>query len=265
VSWSVWVGGWVSGWVYVCWVQYTYVFPQAPVKAFEGPIVLVIAPVRELAQQIFDEFARRFPRTTGAAGIRTMCIYGGSDRRKQNEPLRQGIDVLVATPGRLIDEVSSGRIKLNRVTMVILDEADRMLDMGFEPQIRSVLGQIRPDRQMLLWSATWPRAVQNIAMQFMKTPVCISAVGGDGSLSDSPHANPKVIQKFLFLNPHERMDALVHVVTSLHPGEKTIIFCSRKSDCDEVADRLEAGMCVSPVLVFFVLMYVNVHVYVCFS
>jgi ATP-dependent RNA helicase DDX5/DBP2 len=152
-----------------------HVSNQDPVKPYEGPIVLIIAPVRELAQQIFDEFSKRFPNTTGAAGIRTMCIYGGGNKRVQREPLKHGVDILVATPGRLIDELDSGSINLKRCTMVIMDEADRMLDMGFEPQIRSVLGQVRPDRQLMLWSATWPREVQSIAAQFLVDPVKITA------------------------------------------------------------------------------------------
>ena len=79
-------------------------------------------------------------------------------------------------------------------------------------------------------------------MQFMRDPVSISAVGGDGKLSDSPHANPKVMQSFLFCNPFQRMDALMHTMTKTHANQKTIIFCQRKQDCDMVAERLHHGM-----------------------
>ena len=135
---------------------------QPPVERGDGPIVLVMAPTRELAQQI-DRVANSFGR---ACDLKTACLFGGSSKGFQIGELRRGPSIAVATPGRLIDLLESGEVTLERCTYVVLDEADRMLDMGFEPQIRKVLGQVRPDRQMLMWSATWPREVEELAEDF---------------------------------------------------------------------------------------------------
>ena len=97
-----------------------------------------------------------------------MAVFGGSNRRFQALKLQQGVDIVVATPGRLLDFLESETTSLERCTYLVLDEADRMLDMGFEPQIRAVMDQIRPDRQMLMWSATWPKEVQHLAQVFLR-------------------------------------------------------------------------------------------------
>jgi len=89
------------------------------------------------------------------------------------EKLRSGVQLLVATPGRLIDFLTEGILNLRRVSYIVLDEADRMLDMGFEPQIRQIIGQLRPDRQTLMWSATWPFKVQALAREFFNEPITI--------------------------------------------------------------------------------------------
>merc|ERR1712054_40300 len=124
----------------------------------------------------------------GSSGIKNVCVYGGAPKGDQARALREGVEIVIATPGRLIDFLEQGTTNLRRVTYLVLDEADRMLDMGFEPQIKKVVGQIRPDRQTLLWSATWPREVQTIAAQFLKDPVRVT-IG-----SDQLSANKKVTQ-----------------------------------------------------------------------
>ena len=95
--------------------------------------------------------------------IRNTAIYGGAPKGPQIRDLQRGVEIVIATPGRLIDMLESNRTNLRRVTYLVLDEADRMLDMGFEPQIRKIVGQIRPDRQTLMFSATWPKDVQKLA------------------------------------------------------------------------------------------------------
>lgn len=129
----------------------------------EGPIALVLAPTRELAQQI-QKVARDFGSTTL---IRNTCIFGGSPKGPQARDLERGVEIVIATPGRLIDFLEKGTTNLQRCTYLVLDEADRMLDMGFEPQIRKIIKQIRPDRQVLMWSATWPKQVQALAEEFL--------------------------------------------------------------------------------------------------
>jgi ATP-dependent RNA helicase DDX5/DBP2 len=129
----------------------------------DGPIVLVMAPTRELALQIKVE-ADKFG---ASSDIKNTVVYGGVPKNTQVRDLRKGVEILIATPGRLIDHLESGVTNLRRVTYLVLDEADRMLDMGFEPQIRSIISQIRPDRQTLFWSATWPKEVQQLAHDFL--------------------------------------------------------------------------------------------------
>ncbi|KAJ2286285.1 ATP-dependent RNA helicase dbp2, partial [Coemansia sp. RSA 2706] len=119
----------------------------------DGPIVLILAPTRELAVQIQTECNKYGANSR----IRNTCVYGGTSRGPQARDLRRGVEICIATPGRLIDMLQSGATNLRRVTYLVLDEADRMLDMGFEPQIRKIVDQIRPDRQTLMWSATWPK------------------------------------------------------------------------------------------------------------
>ena len=112
-------------------------------------------------------------------------VYGGVPKGPQARELRSGIEILIATPGRLIDFLEMKATNLKRVTYLVLDEADRMLDMGFEPQIRTILSQIRPDRQTLLWSATWPREIQALARDFTKDPIQVTI----GSMTLSANAD----------------------------------------------------------------------------
>ncbi|KAF2232497.1 hypothetical protein EV356DRAFT_525193 [Viridothelium virens] len=128
----------------------------------DGPIVLVLAPTRELAVQIQQEVTK-FGKSSR---IRNTCVYGGVPKGPQIRDLARGVEVCIATPGRLIDMLESGKTNLRRVTYLVLDEADRMLDMGFEPQIRKIIGQIRPDRQTCMWSATWPKEVRQLAADY---------------------------------------------------------------------------------------------------
>lgn len=130
---------------------------QEKVRADEGPVALILAPTRELVEQIKDE-AQKF-----AMRMRTGVAYGGAPKRMQIQTLRSGCEIVAACPGRLIDFLERGIMNLRRVTYLVLDEADRMLDMGFEPQIRKIVSQIRPDRQTLMFSATWPKEVQGLA------------------------------------------------------------------------------------------------------
>lgn len=154
-------------------------------SARRGPVVLVLAPTRELAQQI-QQVATEFG---SSSYIRITCLFGGVGKGPQAHDLRRGVEIVIATPGRLIDFLESGIITLERVTYLVLDEADRMLDMGFEPQIRKILSQIRPDRQTLMWSATWPKEVQRLARDFMGDYIQINV----GSMHLSANHNIKQV------------------------------------------------------------------------
>jgi len=160
----------------------------------DGPIVLILSPTRELAMQTLGE-CQKFGSTSR---IKFTCIYGGMPKGPQARELRNGVEIVIATPGRLIDFLESGTTNLRRVTYLVLDEADRMLDMGFEPQIRSIVSQIRPDRQTLLWSATWPKEIQNLARDFLKNPIQVNI----GSLTLS--ANAAVTQDVRILDENDK-------------------------------------------------------------
>ena len=102
--------------------------------------------------------------------LQTLCVYGGAPRYDQGRRLRNGIDILIATPGRLLDFINSGDTNMHRVTYLVLDEADRMLDMGFEKDIRRIVDEIKsPERQTCMFSATWPQEIQTMARQFCQT------------------------------------------------------------------------------------------------
>jgi len=132
-------------------------------KRTEGPLVLILAPTRELAKQI-EDVARQYRNATR---IRSVCCIGGEGRGKQLEHYDAGAELMIATPGRINDFVEVGDMSLKRVGFVVLDEADRMLDMGFEPQVRSVLEAVQPERQTMMFSATWPDEVQDLASEFL--------------------------------------------------------------------------------------------------
>uniref|UniRef100_A0A8C2E1R8 RNA helicase n=1 Tax=Cyprinus carpio TaxID=7962 RepID=A0A8C2E1R8_CYPCA len=136
----------------------------------DGPICLVLAPTRELAQQV-QQVAYDYGKSSR---IKSTCVYGGAPKGPQIRDLERGVEICIATPGRLIDFLEAGKTNLRRCTYLVLDEADRMLDMGFEPQIRKIVDQIRPDRQTLMWSATWPKEVRQLAEDFLHDYVQIN-------------------------------------------------------------------------------------------
>jgi ATP-dependent RNA helicase DBP3 len=147
-----------------------------PEAAAGEPIALVLAPTRELAMQTAE-----VAENTGAAcGIRSACIYGGASKGPQYAALRQGAQVVVATPGRLKDLLQEGAVSLARTTFLVLDEADRMLDLGFEPEIRALAGAIRADRQTVMFSATWPSSIQSLASEFLAAPLMVR-IGAEGT------------------------------------------------------------------------------------
>lgn len=195
----------------------------------DGPIALVVAPTRELAQQI-----QQVTNQYGIAStIRNTCVFGGAGRHPQARDLELGCEIVIATPGRLIDFLEYETTNLRRCTYLVLDEADRMLDMGFEPQIRKIVEQIRPDRQTLMWSATWPREVRQLAEDFLGTYVQINV----GSLELS--ANHNIKQVVTVCENTDKESQLQELLEQIHeenpnPG-KILIFVETKRGVDNVA------------------------------
>merc|ERR550532_564571 len=197
----------------------------------DGPIVLVLAPTRELAQQI-QEVAQEFGRTSR---IKNTCVFGGAPKGPQLRDLENGCEIVIATPGRLIDFLEMGKTNLRRCTYLVLDEADRMLDMGFEPQIRKIIEQIRPDRQVLMWSATWPKEVRKLAEDFLKNYIQINI----GALQ--LHANHNILQIVDVCTETEKDTKLVRLLEEImnEKENKTIVFVETKRKCDEISRRMK--------------------------
>uniref|UniRef100_A0A8C7ZPV1 RNA helicase n=1 Tax=Oryzias sinensis TaxID=183150 RepID=A0A8C7ZPV1_9TELE len=196
----------------------------------DGPICLVLAPTRELAQQV-QQVAAEYGR---ASRLKSTCIYGGAPKGPQIRDLERGVEICIATPGRLIDFLECNKTNLRRCTYLVLDEADRMLDMGFEPQIRKIVDQIRPDRQTLMWSATWPKEVRQLAEDFLKDYVQINI----GALQLS--ANHNILQIVDVCNDMEKEDKLIRLLEEImsEKENKTIIFVETKRRCDELTRRM---------------------------
>ncbi|KAK0527249.1 ATP-dependent RNA helicase dbp2 [Tilletia horrida] len=195
----------------------------------DGPIVLILAPTRELANQIQVE-CNRF----GASSkLRTVAVYGGVPKGQQIRDLQRGAEIVIATPGRLIDMLESGKTNLHRVTYLVMDEADRMLDMGFEPQIRKIIGQIRPDRQTLMFSATWPKEVQSLARDFLRDGIQVNI--GSHELA----ANHRVKQVIEVCTDYEKRGKLVkHLDMISQENAKVLIFTNTKRIADELTKYL---------------------------
>ncbi|XP_026275396.1 ATP-dependent RNA helicase p62 isoform X1 [Frankliniella occidentalis] len=200
---------------------------QERLKQGDGPIALVLAPTRELAQQI-QVVARDFGSSTH---VRSTCVFGGAPRRQQAYDLRRGVEFLIATPGRLLDFLSEGTTNLRRCTYLVLDEADRMLDMGFEPQIRKIIEQIRPDRQVLMWSATWPQEIRNLANTFLGDFAQVNI----GSLELS--ANKNILQIVDVCREDEKEKKLYALLQEIgqENEKKTIIFAMTKRKVDNLS------------------------------
>lgn len=197
----------------------------------DGPIALVLAPTRELAQQI-QQVASEFG---SESHVRNTCCFGGASRGPQARDLQRGCEIVIATPGRLIDFLESGQTNLKRCTYLVLDEADRMLDMGFEPQIRKIIEQIRPDRQTLMWSATWPKEVRRLAADFLGEDYIQLNIG---SLELS--ANHNIRQIIKVCTDAEKEEKLQNLLESIYDTQerdvgKIIIFTETKARVETVA------------------------------
>ncbi|KAK6645489.1 hypothetical protein RUM43_001766 [Polyplax serrata] len=206
---------------------------QPRLERNDGPIALVLAPTRELVQQT-QKVALPF---AFASGIKSVAVYGGSDKWPQSDALRRGAEICVATPGRLLDFLNLGTTNLHRCTYLVLDEADRMFDMGFEPQIRSIIEQIRPDRQVLMWSATWPKEVRRLAEEYLRDYIQLNV----GSLDLT--ANPNINQIVHVCEESEKKNLLQKILEEIleEPENKTLIFASTKFKVDEISYWLNSN------------------------
>ena len=193
----------------------------------DGPIVLVLAPTRELAVQIQQE-ALKFGKSSK---IRNTCVYGGVPKGPQIRDLARGVEVCIATPGRLIDMLEAGKTNLRRVTYLVLDEADRMLDMGFEPQIRKIIGQIRPDRQTCMWSATWPKDVRQLATDYLQDYIQVNIGSMDLSAN---HRITQIVEICSDFDKRDRMSKHMERIMDESKDSKILIFTGTKRVADDI-------------------------------
>lgn len=198
-----------------------------PREEREGPTVLIMAPTRELALQIDKEVSKYQYK-----GIKSVCVYGGGDRKEQIKVVAKGVDIVIATPGRLNDLVMARHLNIINFSYIVLDEADRMLDMGFEPQIRKSLFDVRPDRQTVMTSATWPSGVRRLAESYMKDPIQVNV----GSLDLA--AVHTVTQQILFVEESKKEEALFDFLATMDPNDKVIIFCGKKATATHITTEL---------------------------
>ncbi|KAM5582315.1 hypothetical protein ABKV19_002631 [Rosa sericea] len=215
--------------------------PQRPPRSHTAcPLALILSPTRELSSQIHEE-AKKFSYQTG---VRAVVAYGGAPIHQQLRELERGVDILVATPGRLVDLLERARVSLQNIRYLALDEADRMLDMGFEPQIRKIVEQMDMPppgvRQTMLFSATFPKEIQRLASDFLAKYIFL-AVGRVGSSTDL------IVQRVEFVHESDKRS---HLMDLLHAqrangtqGKQalTLVFVETKKG----ADSLEHWLCMN--------------------
>ena len=191
--------------------------------------VLILLPTRELAVQVAEEVAKLayFKR-----GLRELPVYGGQSYERQFRGLDAGAQVVIGTPGRLMDHMERGSLKLDKLKLVILDEADRMLDMGFREDIEKILSSVPETRQLLFFSATMPRAIQDLIKRYSRDPAWIK-------VESTAQNAPQVDQVYFEVDRRSKIEALTRLI-DVHDFRYGIIFCSTKIMCDELAEILAA-------------------------
>ncbi|KAH7171118.1 Pre-mRNA-processing ATP-dependent RNA helicase PRP5 [Dactylonectria macrodidyma] len=213
--------------------MFRHIKDQSPLKDADGPIGLIMTPTRELATQIHRD-CKPFLKMMG---LRSVCAYGGAPIREQIAELKRGAEVVVCTPGRMIDLLAAnqGRVtNLKRVSYVVLDEADRMFDMGFEPQVMKIFANMRPDRQTILFSATMPRIIDSLTKKVLKSPVEIT-VGGRSVVAKEIEQIVEVREeatKFL------RVLELLGNLYDRDEDARTLIFVERQEKADDLLKEL---------------------------
>jgi ATP-dependent RNA helicase RhlE len=202
----------------------------------EGLHTLVLCPTRELADQVMEDAKALTKHAELFAGV----VVGGVPMRPQIRDLRAGFDVLVATPGRLLDHLERGNVKLDQIETLILDEADRMLDMGFRPQIEAILRHIPNDRQTLFFSATMPNGVHALALRILKDPVWVEAAP-QATLADK-------VEQMVYSVRGERKPALLVELLKETNWDQVLVFTATKAGADTLLLRLGRAGIVADVM-----------------
>ena len=206
-------------------------------KSGKGPRVVILVPTRELAQQISQQ-AEKYSKYLGH--IRTVCVVGGVPYHIQERKLKRPCDILIATPGRLIDYIDQGKIKFSRIEMVVLDEADRMLDMGFVEPVKGIVNAMPSTRQTLLFSATLEGSVIDLSEELLNKPMEIT-------VSSPKEKHENIEQKLHRIDNIGHKNRLLNHILETHEIDYAIVFTSTKRQADELAYNLkDAGHRAAP-------------------
>jgi ATP-dependent RNA helicase RhlE len=199
-------------------------------RLLDGPRrtrVLILTPTRELAAQVDESFVKY----SKGSGLAVVAVYGGVGLEPQEKALRRGVDVVVATPGRLLDHLERKNVSFEHLEVLVLDEADRMLDMGFAPQINKVVAQIPPYRQTLLFSATMPPEVEALARKYLRKPVVVQVGRRSEAASTVTHA--------VYPVPKDKKSALLIELLNKPEMDSVLVFTRTKHGADRVVRHLE--------------------------
>ena len=199
--------------------------PKGPRK----PRALILTPTRELAVQVSDSL-RAYGRHLR---LNVTAIFGGAGMQPQIEQLRRGVDILVACPGRLLDHLERGTAKLDAVEILVLDEADRMLDMGFLPAMKRILGRLPKERQTLLFSATFEAQVKQLALEFMREPRQVQ-VAAQNTIADT------IVHRAHPVDGQRKRELLIDILATRHT-EQVLVFGKTKHGCNRLAEQLESA------------------------
>lgn len=204
--------------------MFRHIMDQRPLEDGEGPIAVILTPTRELALQITKE-CKKFSKPLG---LRVVCVYGGTGISEQIAELKRGAEIIVCTPGRMIDMLAAnnGRVtNFRRATYVVLDEADRMFDMGFEPQVMRIIDNVRPDRQTVMFSATFPRAMEALARRILNKPIEVQVGGRSVVCSD-------VEQHVIVIEEEKKFLKLLELLGHYQEKGSVIIFVDKQEHAD---------------------------------
>ena len=202
---------------------------ETPPNGPRKPRALILTPTRELAVQVADSI-----KTYGRhLRLNVTTIYGGAGMGPQIDNLRRGTDILVATPGRLIDHLERGSAKLDAIEILVLDEADRMLDMGFLPAIKRILNRVPKERQTLLFSATFEDAIKSLALEFMRDPKQVQ-VTAKNTIADT------IVHRAHPVDGSRKRDLLIDILTKRHT-DQVLVFGKTKHGCNRLAEQLETA------------------------
>ncbi|CAH1135794.1 unnamed protein product [Ceutorhynchus assimilis] len=204
--------------------MFRHILDQPPLEETDGPVAIIMTPTRELCMQI----GKDIKKFTKSLNMYAVCVYGGTGISEQIAELKRGAEIIVCTPGRMIDMLAanSGKVtNLRRVTYIVLDEADRMFDMGFEPQVMRIIDNVRPDRQTVMFSATFPRQMEALARRILVRPIEVQ-VGGRSVVC------PEVEQNVVILEEDQKFLKLLELLGIYQEQGSIIVFVDKQENAD---------------------------------